>query len=129
MWYAVRYIRQRILREVPRANISPRPFMKKPPTHVISSYWLSPDGKQVTGPYSMPQILAMHKIMPMAPTTPMKLEGADYWATVADWLPSEPGSTSRRSSSAQSRQSIPSWMLLAGLGVAVVGVVLYYFVL
>ncbi|HSI62237.1 MAG TPA: hypothetical protein VLE43_03940 [Candidatus Saccharimonadia bacterium] len=103
--------------------------MKKPPTHVISSYWLSPDGKQVNGPYSMPQILAMHEIMPLAPTTPMKLEGADYWATVADWLPAAPSPSNRRSKSTTSQQSIPSWMLLAGLGVAVVGVVLYYFVL
>ncbi len=103
--------------------------MKKPPTHVTSSYWLSPDGKQVNGPYSMPQILAMHQIMPLAPTTPMKLEGADYWATVADWLPSEPAHTSRRSSSVQSRQAIPSWIPLAGLGLALAGVVFYFFVL
>jgi hypothetical protein len=107
--------------------------MRKPPTQVISSYWLSPDGKQVTGPYSMPQIQAMHKIMPLPPTTPMKLEGTDYWATVADWLPVEPAPSQRqrqnRSRSSASNQSIPSWMLLAGLGLAVVAVVLYFFVL
>jgi hypothetical protein len=103
--------------------------MKKPPTHATSTYWLSPDGKHVNGPYSMTQILAMHNIMPLAPETPMRLEGTDSWATVADWLPAAPAPSQRRSTSAASQQSIPSWMLLAALGVVAVGALLYFFVL
>jgi hypothetical protein len=108
--------------------------MKKPPTQQhTNTYWLSPDGQQVNGPYSMPQIQAMHKMTPLAPTTPMRLEGTDDWATVADWLPMEPKLSQRqrqnRSKTNGSGQTIPSWVLLTGLGLAVVVVVLYFFVL
>lgn len=108
--------------------------MKKPPTQHANTYWLCPDGQHVNGPYSMPQIMAMHQVAPLSPEMPMRLEGTDSWATVGDWLPAavsqSPRAQARAASSARSQgQSIPSWALFAGLGVAVVGVLYYYFML
>jgi hypothetical protein len=112
--------------------------MKKPPSHHANTYWLSPDGQHVNGPYSMPQILAMHQVVPLAPDMPMRLEGTDYWATVADWLPAvvpqSPRALARHATATATAtrpesQTIPPWMLLGGLGVAVVAVLYYFFVL
>lgn len=108
--------------------------MKKPPTQHTNTYWLSPDGQHVNGPYSMTQIMAMHQVAPLAPDMPMRLEGTDSWATVADWLPSvapqSPRAQARAAASVRSQgQTIPSWALLGGLGVAVAAVLYYFFVL
>ena len=108
--------------------------MKKPPSQHTNTYWLSPDGQHVNGPYSMTQIQAMHQVMPLAPDMPMRLEGTDYWATVADWLPSvapvSPRAQARASANSRAQgQSIPSWVLLAGLGLAVAAALYYFLVL
>lgn len=111
--------------------------MKQPPSPHTNTYWLCPDGQHVNGPFSMTQILAMHQLAPLAPDMPMRLEGTDSWATVADWLPAvvppspRAQARSRDSAAASSpdSQTIPPWMLLSALGLAVVGVVYYFLVL
>ncbi|RBP44334.1 hypothetical protein DES53_104153 [Roseimicrobium gellanilyticum] len=108
--------------------------MKKPPSQHTNTYWLSPDGQHVNGPYSMTQILAMHQVAPLAPDMPMRLEGTDSWATVADWLPivvpQSPRARAREAATARAQNpAIPPWTLLAGLGIAVAAVLYYFFVL
>ncbi|WP_265595771.1 hypothetical protein [Verrucomicrobium sp. BvORR106] len=60
--------------------------MKKPP--MTNSYWLSRDGAEVQGPYSLQQILKMHQVDPFPAETPMKDEGSDEWSTLEHWIPS-----------------------------------------
>ena len=78
--------------------------------------------------------MAMHQVAPLSPDMPMRLEGTDTWATVGDWLPAaisqSPRAQARAAASARAEgQTIPSWALLGGLGVAVVAVLYYFFVL
>lgn len=60
--------------------------MKKPPT--TNSYWLSRDGTDVQGPYSLQQIQKMHQVDPFPAETPMKGEESEEWGTLGHWIPS-----------------------------------------
>ncbi|MEZ0386031.1 MAG: hypothetical protein ACAI34_03115 [Verrucomicrobium sp.] len=60
--------------------------MKKPPENL--QYWLSRDGADVQGPYSLQQIERMHQMDPFPAETPMKSDDADTWSTLDRWFPS-----------------------------------------
>lgn len=53
-----------------------------------NSYWLSRDGTDVQGPYSLPQIMQMHQADPFPAETPMRSDDAEEWHTVGHWIPS-----------------------------------------
>ncbi|MEZ0385768.1 MAG: hypothetical protein ACAI34_01780 [Verrucomicrobium sp.] len=60
--------------------------MKKP--SMVNSYWLSRDGTDVQGPYSLQQIVKMHEMDPFPAETPMKGEDSEEWGTLGQWIPS-----------------------------------------